>query len=78
MQDALNKELLFIAIVLKVGLANFVTFSKYHVRLPHRTEVCLAPNFVKTEGIAETQMTVPTVTSVSVPLAFKAAIAKKR
>lgn len=78
MLDALNKELLFIAIVLKGGLENFVMFSKYRVRLPHRTEVCLAPNCVKMEGIVETQMTVQTVTSVSAPLGFKAVIVRKR
>ena len=78
MLGALNKEPLSIAIVLKDGLENFVTFNKYHVKWPHRTEVCLVPNSAKMEDIVETQMTVQTAMSVFVLLVLKAVIAKKR
>ena len=78
MPDVLSKEPLFIAIVQRVGLASFAMFSKCHVRLLHKTEVCPAPNFARMEGTAETQTMEQTVMNVSVPLGFKAAIVKKR
>ena len=77
MQDVLNRVLLSTVTALEVGRENCVMSSKYHVKLPHKTEVYLGLSFVKTEDIARMLMMEQIATNVSAGLDLKEVIVKR-